>query len=471
MTKHIVIVGGGLAGISAAEALSRNSSESRVDVTLIESRRQLGGRAGSFTDRKSGDSVDFCQHVAMGCCTNFLNLAHHLGIRDEFNRYDELLFLHPTGGASRFRGSRLLPPPFHLAGSFGRLKYLSGRQRIQIAKAVFRLMRCPDHRLTPRLAGDWLRANGQNESTIRDFWDVFLVSALGELTDRVSISTARKVIIDGFASHRRASDVWIPRKPLSDLFGQQAAAHLIANGVAIRTGCDAKRITPSGPRFELELNDSSIVPADGVILAVPWHALNRIRWQENHSLPIRNVQALADIPSSPITGLHLWFDHPIMDVPHAVLVGTTAQWVFCDPIEQRSADEHYVQVVISASHSSKIDSRDELLHTVLDELKHFFPAAQKAELKRSKIVTDPNSVFSVRPEVEAIRPTTTTDHAGLLLAGDWVQSGWPATMEGAVRSGRLAADHFSDAISDGTTFLSPDLTPGWLAQRLIAKSS
>ncbi len=472
--RRVVIVGGGLAGLAAAEVLSRDAGGQKLDVLLLEARRTTGGRAGSFQDGQTGDAVDYCQHVAMGCCTNFIDLLERFGLTDQFSRYDELFFVHRNGRRSRFRGNPYLPAPLHLLGSFGRLKHLSWNQKRQVARATFQLMRCRPDQVRHSLAGDWLRHHGQSESTIRDFWDVFLVSALGELTDRVTIAAARKVMIDGFASSRRATELWVPRRPLAELFGDSAVDLLRERGVAVTTSAPVQEIDFRDGTFRIDGPSGTLATAAAVILAVPWHTLDRMIWNERERLPVANREQIAAIPASPISGIHLWFDRAIMDRPHAVLVGTLSQWVFGDPMQgtnstggQSDDGRYYCQVVISASGAMKETPRSQWVAIVLRELGEVFPAARAARLLHSRIVTDPNSVFSIRPEVEALRPVSSTDQPGLFVAGDWVRTGWPATMEGAIRGGRLAAAEVQKFLDGRPVPLTPDLAPGWLASRLI----
>ncbi len=175
-------------------------------------------------------------------------------------------------------------------------------------------------------------------------------------------------------------------------------------------------------------------------MAVPWHRIADLLGGTSATAAVPNLAAFARIPASPITGLHLWFDRQITTKPHAVMVGTISQWLFRDPINSANdSDEHYYQVVISASHQARRIPKAELVDRVVAELRQAFRGARDANLLRYRIVTDPNSVFSVRPEVDTLRPAARTALPWLHLAGDWIATGWPATMEGAVISGRMAA--------------------------------
>ncbi len=216
---RIAIVGGGLAGLAAADRLIGDH-----EVDVIEARRRVGGRAGSFADPADGNrQVDYCQHVAMGCCTALLDLLTRSGQIDQWTRYRRLNFYHRQTGISRFEPSRRLPAPLHLMPTIAAMRYFSIGQKRRLAAAMIRLMRTPSAALTEVTAGDWLAGQNQDDDLRRRFWDVILVSALGERTEVVSMAAARKVIVDGFAAHRDAADVWVPRRPLSQLLGEDLA--------------------------------------------------------------------------------------------------------------------------------------------------------------------------------------------------------------------------------------------------------
>ncbi|MFK8111492.1 MAG: hydroxysqualene dehydroxylase HpnE [Rubripirellula sp.] len=465
LAKRVAIVGAGLAGLSAAESLARQA-KGKLEIMLFEGRRRPGGRAGSFTDPNSGETIDYCQHVLMGCCTNAIGLIERCGLMNRLRRYDALTFVHPQHPPSRFAASRL-PAPLHLAGAIGALCYLTKQQKHEIRRGLFRLMRCNKEELASQTAGDWLRANGQSDETIGDFWDVILVSALGEQSDLVAMGPARKVLMDGFAAAKGASDLLVPAVPLSELFGQGVSQAVAQLGVNQRQA-SIRRVAFDSENAEavIEAADGSRYQADHVIIAVPWHStakmLSDLAWDG-----LRQCQSFR--PSS-ITGIHLWFDRPITELPHAVMVGSAAQWLFRDPLGNSSSgpsDEYYYQVVISASGESGALSKEVLLEQVLGEIRAVFPQAADASLIRSRMVSDPQAVFSITPEVEALRPPARTALPWLHLAGDWIATGWPATMEGAVISGRMAASSLMEQEFGQRVTVDPGLPRGWLADRMI----
>lgn len=446
--SRVAIIGGGLAGLAAAEALARSGST--LPITLFESRRVSGGRAGSFVDPASGDMVDYCQHVAMGCCRELLALLDRCGLSEHWQRYSQFTFHHRSAGPSQVAASRWWPAPFHLLGSLRRMRYLSAAQRRQIRQGIWRLMRTPTSQLGQFTARRWLQRYGQSDDTIAQWWDVVIVSALGESSRSVSMAAARKVFVDGFLAARDACDVLIPTLPLSDLFGARLAAELRRLGVQLRLAEPVRCIAldGDGPGDSLLVETASGRQRfEQVVLAVPWHQLGRLVDPPLAARAGLQTDIWSRFPGSPISGIHLWFDQPITDAAHGVLVGSMAQWLFrrdptAAPASRPAAAParwHYYQVVISASRDIKAMPREDVLRTIVAELAVAFPAARQAKLLASRIVTDPQAVFSITPQVEAARPTSATALPNLHLAGDFVQTGWPATMEGAVVSGRAAA--------------------------------
>ncbi|TWT64704.1 hydroxysqualene dehydroxylase HpnE [Allorhodopirellula solitaria] len=486
---RVVIVGGGIAGMSAAMALAgqRSAEDDRPswEIVLVEAKSAAGGRAGSFTDPASHETIDYCQHVAMGCCTNLLSLLREAGLSECFTRYDELHFYHPSTGASLFRANGWLPAPLHLHSALSGLKYLSRRQQRRIRGGLWRLMRTTHAAVSDFDAATWLSRHGQDAELRARFWDPILVSALGDVPECVSMAAARKVIVDGFAAARGASDVWVPNRTLSEVFGTTLIQVLKERGVRVRTGNSVREIRrgfAEGDTGEASvvLGDGETIAADHVILATNWRAASRLvdtLRRQSWPLAIARwhrglMETLASIEPSPISGLHLWFDRPLTPHPHVVMVGTTAQWLFRDPVRQGTdpAAGHYHQVVISGRHPFSDAAKNALVERVTGELRAAFPAAKDAVLLHSRTVTDPASVFRISPDLESRRPSAATPLSWLHLAGDYVRTGWPATMEGAVISGRQAAESIlrqSSPSSSCSPLVLPGLPPGRLARRLI----
>ena len=469
---RIAIIGGGLAGLAAAHSLAIALKPSGLDpeIILYESRRATGGRAGSFIDNKTGQCVDYCQHVAMGCCTNLIDLIDQCGLTDQWTRHRHLSFHHPDFPVSPFKPSSWLPAPLHLLPTLGKLAYLSARQRREIRSVTLKLMRTGTQSLRSVTAQDWLAGVGQSDETIRDYWDVVIVSALGEASHAVSMAAARHVFVDGFLAASGASDVLIPNQPLSELFGVNLPGAISRLGVSVKTQAAVRSIDyhkDSSDKIKLNVHIGNAQESfDHVIVAVPWHQIAKIVPDTLASVADIRPDQWASVPTSPISGVHLWFDIPITDAPHAVMVGTLSQWLFPRPTEASNSG-HYYQVVISAARRVRQMSNQEVTDRIVEELRVAFPKTRGAKLLASRVVTDPQAVFSIRPEVDAIRPKSSTALPCFHLAGDFVQTGWPATMEGAIISGRQAANSCLTALNQPPVSISSGLHKNWLTRQLI----
>jgi squalene-associated FAD-dependent desaturase len=449
---RIAIIGGGLAGLAAAAALV----DQGLAIELFEARRRLGGRAGSFVDPADGSTIDHCQHVAMGCCTNFLDFCRRTGIEGLLERHKRLYFFSPDGRRYDFEPSTWLPAPLHLAPALMGLGYLSLRDKLAIASAMQRLMRLTggDDPDGPTVQ-EWLNRERQSPQTIERFWKVILVSALGESLERASIWAARKVFHDGFWAHRSAADVLVPRVTLHELYDERVGGWLRSQGVTVHMESPVEAIVSDVHRAAgLRLADGQQRSFDFVVLAVPWMRVHSLLSAEAMAAIDPN-QALEKIAGAPISSVHLWFDRPITDLPHAVLIERLSQWVFNRPAARPG--EHYYQVVISASYKLAGRERQHIIDEVLGNLASIFPPARQAQLIRWRLLTEHQAVFSMRPGIEALRPSQQTRIENLLLAGDWTYTGWPATMESAVRSGYLAADAILRKLNKPWRPLAPDL--------------
>jgi squalene-associated FAD-dependent desaturase len=437
--QRVAIVGGGLAGLAAAV----NLCGSGHTVELFESRRQVGGRAASFRDPATGELVDYCQHVSLGCCNEFAAFCQTTGIADSFRRDRVLHFFKDDGRRYDVQGTPWLPAPLHLTPALLKLGYLSWRERVGLAGAMLALRHSTGD---DEAIGPWLRRHGQSERAIRDFWAVVLNSALGESVERAGIAYARKVFVDAFLTSPDGYEVLVPLEPLSELFGRRVVEHLRARGAMVHEGRGVKRVEIINEKVRsLLLDDGSSFECDAAIVAVPWRHVTGMFDKAVLAGPLRNLQSVNEITGAPITGVHLWFDREITPLPHAVLVGMESQWLFNRGRDASSAG-YYYQVVISASHGLEGRPRDEVVASVVSELAKAFSEARAAKLLNSRVVTDVNAVFSPVPGIDRLRPPQKTAIANLALAGDWTATGWPGTMESAVRSGQMAAEAIAEML-------------------------
>jgi squalene-associated FAD-dependent desaturase len=464
MSESVLIIGGGLAGLAAATALAPRG----FHVTVLESRNRLGGRAGSFQDAATGQMIDTCQHVSMGCCTNLAQFCRTLGIAHFLEPQACLYFMTPDRRMSRFR-SDAWPAPFHLARSFLSAHYLSPMEKVRIAYGLACLRQTTDKDDPP--FQDWLDRHWQTPNTVQRFWGLVLVSALNESPERIGLRYARKVFLDGFLRHRRGFEVELPSVPLGRLYGEELLSWLKQHGVELLLQTGGRRLLiedrhvtglqlrgtggspvtagePPAPR------DENVLRADWYLSAVPFDRLVDLlpeKVVDDHP----SFSNLRRLETSPITSVHVWYDRPVLDLPHVVLIDCIGQWVFNRGTNE--AGEDYLQVVVSAARQFRGLGREGVESQVCGELARLFPRAAAARVLRTKVVTEHAATFSAVPGVDRWRPAQKSPLENLFLAGDWTATGWPATMEGAVRSGYLAAEALLRRGGRECSLVQPDL--------------
>src|SRR5271163_3062277 len=467
--RSVAIAGGGLAGLAAACALA----ESGFRVTLFERRPYLGGRASSYEHPGTGEVVDNCQHVLFRVCTNLVEFYRRIGVEDKIRWFDEMTFIEPGGRTSVMRASPL-PAPLHTAPSFLGFPFLSAKDKLVISRAIaaLALTSQPD---TGESFLAWCHQHGQTENAIERFWKPILVSALSEDLDLISISAAAQVVRESMKSPA-ARHMGVPSIPLTDLYNR-AGDYIRARGGEIRFRTSLETFTPDSSEVRIQLSDKSETAFDYLVLALPFDALERVLPQFPEAAPLRDQ--LTHFESSPITGIHLWFDRQITDLDHAVLLDRTIQWLFHKSrLLQRDREGHdftraikastengasapegsYIELVVSSSKSLIDKSRAEIVDLALKEVREFFPEARAANLVKSTVIKEVHATYSPRPGIDAYRPPQTTPWFRVFLAGDWTATGWPATMEGAVRSGYLAAEALIRAAGvEHSPFMVPDL--------------
>ncbi|MBN8646214.1 MAG: FAD-dependent oxidoreductase [Planctomycetes bacterium] len=420
--RPVIIVGGGIAGIAAALHLAEHGRR----VTLLETRTKLGGRATSFVDVRTGEAVDNCQHLAMGCCTNYLDLCRRLGVLDQIEWTHHTTWIEP-GGRTSVLSRSLMPAPGHFGPSFLGVRFLDASEKVSLAACLGAALREDRRRHKGITLREWLLRHDQSPRVIDRFWSPVIVSACNLTVDRVCAATALHVFQEGFFAHRDAASIGVSRVPLARLY-DRAEATIAAAGGEVRLSSGVERVwadrvlTTSGRTLE----------AESVVLAVPPERAARLIAPELAGVDPR-FAAAGRITHSPILGVHLIFDRPVLTHPHAVLVDRPTQWLFRK--DERGTKIH---AVISAADDWVPLNESEITRRVVEDLHACIPASRAARVIASRPVKEKLATFAPTPEVERVRPGV-TGASGVFLAGDWVSTGWPATMEGAARSGAMAA--------------------------------
>jgi squalene-associated FAD-dependent desaturase len=368
-----------------------------------------------------------------------------------------------------------LPAPFQVTPSFLRFKFLNAWDKLVLSRGLATLMaRHPKDDGTS--FQDWLQRHHQSRNAIERFWKPILVSALSEDMDRIAVPYAAQVVLESMKS-TGAGVMGIPSVPLTELY-DAAREYITSHGGSVRLRNSVQSFLPGDNRVRLRLQDSE-EEFDYAVLAVPFDSLSKLLPHSAESVDLK--EKLSHFEAAPITGVHLWFNRQITDLPHAVLLDRTIQWMFhksmlleknsklakaSDNGSQKQERPSYVELVISSSKSLIEKSRQEIIDLALTELREFFPAARDAKLVKATVIKEVNATFSPKPGIDRYRPNSKTLWPHVFLAGDWTATGWPATMEGAVRSGYIAAEKITREAGDSKAFLVPGLARGGLMRLL-----
>jgi squalene-associated FAD-dependent desaturase len=452
----VIVIGGGLSGLAAAAALGASGHSVRI----FESRPHLGGRATSY--EAGSETIDNCQHILLGCCVNLLDFYERLGVGDDITFFREYVLIEPGGRRSLLR-SGFLPAPLHFTGSLLALTFLNWSEKLAVMRGILAIRREFGQRddLDRITMQQWLEEKLQPPRAIERFWRQVLVSAISEELDRMAALHGFQVFRLGFLAREDAFDMGVPSVPLAQLYREEAWKKI--GNVEIHLRAPVERLVFAGgdPNTtregggDLRERGGALVQsvtvggeeirADYYISAVPFDRLAALGIAEAANVNVDGFE------HSPITGIHLWFDRRVIDVPQATMFDRTIQWVF------DKGDGKYVQVVVSASRTLTEMPRADVIALAVRELAEFFPAVAEAKLEKAHVVKEVKAVFSPVPGLESKRPLSKTPIGNLFLAGDWTRCGWPATMEAAVRSGYLAAEAVSEAAGAPQTFLLPDI--------------
>ncbi|WP_031496355.1 hydroxysqualene dehydroxylase HpnE [Bryobacter aggregatus] len=431
--KDAIVIGGGLAGLATATALGSLGFQ----VELLEAKPFLGGRATSYpiagADGET-EEIDNCQHVLLKCCVNLLDFYERMGVRDGIEFHRDFYFIEPGGRTSVLHKGNL-PAPMHFLGSFLRASWLSIGEKIQLGRAMLALRRERKTRtdLDDISMLEWLQEKKQSTRVIERFWRQVLVSAINVELDQMAAAHGFQVVWLGFLAGADTYEMGIPKVRLGDLYRLEMPNVAVHERAAVKA-FDVSRGVLVGDEWRT---------AKTYISALPPEKLKQI----TEELPL----AYGAFEPSPITGIHLWFDRSVTTLPHGTLLDRHIQWFF------NKGGGSYLMVVVSASELMLRMQRQEIIDMTVKELGEFLPELAGAKLVKAHVVKEFAATFRAKPGLEPKRPRARTAIPNFFLAGDWTRNGWPATMEGAVRSGYLAAEAASAYLGKGSRFLLPDV--------------
>ncbi len=436
-----IVIGAGCAGLAAACALAERGAR----VVVLEARGQLGGRATAFLDRESGEYVDNGQHVLMGCYHETRRYLARVGASDAVAFQKRLAFtcVDAQGGVSRLECPDWRPP-WHLVGGLLRWKALSWADCVAAAgirpgltaarRAVTEGAPVPVGR-GETVAG-WLERHGQTPRLVSLLWEPLAVAALNQGIDTAQAEPFVRILGRIFSDDPFDAALGVPARPLHEVFGEPARAYLEARGGQIKVDA-LSRVVLAGDRVGYVDTRGISIRAATVIVAVPWFGLAAVL-RGHEQGPLRDLVARErDRAPSSIVSVNLWFDRGALPSPFVGLPGRTFQWMFDKRWAFGEAASHFTLVASGADHVLRL-SNEELGDLALREATGALPELRQAKVKRMRVVREPQATFSLA-EGQPSRPGVTTAVEGLLLAGDWTDTGLPATIEGAVASGHAAA--------------------------------
>ena len=435
----VVVIGAGCAGLSAAARLAGNGAR----VLVLEARSRLGGRATAFADRETGELVDNGQHVLMGCYTETLAFLDAIGALGNLRieRQLSVTMIDRAGTKTRLV-CPALPAPLHLVAGMFEWDALGWSDRLAALRMAGPLRRArrellPGAREIAASPGEtvdaWLVRNGQTARLREMLWEPLALAALNQSPGQAAAPVFARVLAEMFGSDPRLAAILLPAKPLHLMYAEPAREFIERHGGTVRTGAAAK-LSVDG-KLEVEASGERWNP-EAVVAAVPWFALRELVGAAPAALDA-TLLAASRMASSPIVTVNLWFDRAVMDEPFVGLPGRAMQWVF-DTRAVFGGDTSRLSLVSSGASPLVALTNPELIATAHRELLEALPAVRDARLLRATVVREPRATFSLAPG-QPVRPPVQTPVPGLFLAGDWIDTGLPATIESAVRAGHRAA--------------------------------
>ncbi|MFT4111447.1 hydroxysqualene dehydroxylase HpnE [Silvibacterium sp.] len=458
--QAVIVVGGGVAGIAAGCALADHGYR----VQLLERQSYLGGRACSYEHPGTGEVIDNCQHVLLGCCTNLIDLYRRLGLEDEISWFRALTLLEPGGRRSILEPSSM-PAPLHFSASLLKASCFSTSDKITIAAGIRAfLFHKPDGE--EESLAQWLEHHQQTEAAIRRFWHPLLVNALNEEPEHIPLKHAVKLFREAFLLSAEGGSMGIPRLPLSELHGR-AQQYIEARGGKVHLRTNVACFERIGEQWRARTEDGQAFHSDNVILAVPVDALDELMSGLPRSDASRQLTlGLGSFSHAPIVSVHLWFDREVTDLTHAALLDSPLHWLFHKSKLQpghANGGRSYIELVVTSSKSMAEMQRSEIIDLAMEELARFLPEVAEAVLVKATVIKEMHATCNLPPPLDTLRPGPESPWKSIYLAGDWTATGWPSSMESGVRSGYIAAEALAHTNQDETKFLVPDLQPtGWM---------
>jgi hydroxysqualene dehydroxylase len=440
--KDAVVIGGGFAGLSAAVALA----ERGVRVTVLEGKPALGGRAYSFADPETGDFVDNGQHVLMGCYGETLDFLKRIGAYEQlvFHEDLEIEMLAGPGQSATLRTARL-PGPLHMTAALLGYRHLSVAERMSVMRGGLQMLamrRSGGGELQRLTVAQLMDRLGQSEHARRCFWYPMSIATLNDGPESSSSALLAEVLKRAFFSRRRDSAFVYSRVGLSELYCT-GAKQLIerAGGVVLAHSIvEMLELGARGHVASVRLRDGRRIEASDFISAVP--APQLLRFMPENAVADPFFSRLTGLSSSPIICVHLWLDREVTNSPFIGFIGTTTQWLFNKRqifAQRGEAHPGYLSFVISGARKLVERSNQEILDIVINDLHAMIPAARGAKVVKSLVLKEKNATMAPNLRSHELRPTAKTPIANFFLAGDWIQTGLPATIESAVIAGRAAA--------------------------------
>jgi squalene-associated FAD-dependent desaturase len=438
----VLIIGGGFAGLAAAVDLAARGNQ----VLLLERRNFLGGRAYSFTDKVTGDTVDNGQHLLMGCYHHTLRFLAKIGAshKVKFQPRARVDFLSATEGHASF-ACPSLPAPLHLLAGLSRLKTIGWRDRFNALRVglALKTMNGKRARLADITVREWLNELGQSERMQRRFWDLMALATLNEAPEVASADMFARVLEQAFMHTKQDSTMVISRVGLSDLYPQDAARFIEARGGSVRLNAAVKTIDFANDRaVGVTLSDGERLAAATIISAVPYFMLKDMLAPE---LLAAHFPAVAEFKSAPIVSINLWYDAPVTELEFVGLLDSPIEWVFNKNAiagDTQTRRQH-LALVISGAHQAAPQPKDTLIALATAEMHRFFPKARAQKPSHAYVIKEQHATISHTVGTARQRPAQTTPFANFFLAGDWTATGLPATIESAVWSGQECARLFA----------------------------